>query len=129
MAGPGFYQGSGNEAVTNLSIDQTLFWVSEHDQGNSLTKTALDMNKRNKMKYTLANSVTVTFSDDPLGPTSLLLRILHAGAGPFTITWPTNMKWPNGTAPTLSAGDGKIDIIAMYFDGTDYYGNVSLNFS
>lgn len=129
MSGPGFFSQSGNEAVTNISIDETLFYSSEYNLGTSSVITALDMNKRNKMRYTLDNSPTVTFSDDPLGPTSLLIRIIHSGEDQHTITWPANMKWPSGISPTLSQGDGKIDIIALYFDGTNYYGNYSLNFA
>ena len=125
----GFFGESGNEAVSNLDIDETLFYKSEFDLGLSSTNVALDFNKRNKMKYTLDGSPTVTFSDNPGGPTGLLIRITHSGADAHVITWPVNVKWPAGAIPLLSTGDGKIDIITFYFDGTDYYGNVSLNFA
>jgi hypothetical protein len=42
-----------------------------------------------------------------------------------------NVKWPGGTAPTLSTGANAIDIISFYWDATNQvaYGVASLNFS
>jgi len=129
MAGPGFFGGSGNEAVTNPVITETLYYDQEHDLGTSSAVTAWDMTKGNKMKVTLDDSPTITFLDDPDGPSSLLVKVTHSGGAAHVVSWPATVKWPGGNAPTLSAGDGKIDLIGFYFDGTNYYGNVSLNFS
>jgi hypothetical protein len=37
------------------------------------------------------------------------------------------MLWQGGTEPTWSAANGKIDVIAMYFDGTNYHATASLD--
>jgi hypothetical protein len=37
--------------------------------------------------------------------------------------------WPGGTAPTLSTGNNDIDIVTFYYDGTNYFGVFSLDFS
>ena len=54
------------------------------------------------------------------------------GDGNDTITaghYYTNVKWAGGARPTLSTGNGAIDIISLYFDGTSYHGVASLGFA
>ena len=46
-----------------------------------------------------------------------------------TITWDTTVKWPGGTAPTLTNTANSIDVIQLTYDGTNYYGTFDLNFS
>ena len=59
------------------------------------------------------------------------LKIVQ-GDGNDTITaghFAANVKWAGGAAPTLSTGNGAIDIVSFYFDGTSYHGVASLNFA
>ena len=58
-----------------------------------------------------------------------LLKIIQDGSGSRTITWPATVKWPNGTGPTLSTAAGAVDIVTLYYDGTNYYSVASLTFS
>ena len=44
-------------------------------------------------------------------------------------TWPESVMWPAGTAPTLSTAGASIDIVSLFYDGTNYCGNSSLLFS
>ena len=41
-----------------------------------------------------------------------------------TITWPTTVDWPGGTAPTLTATSGGVDVFVFFtFDGgSNWYG-------
>ena len=52
----------------------------------------------------------------------------------FTLTWPATVKWPGGTAPTLSTANNAIDVVTLVWDNTAggdgiYYGQVGNNFS
>ena len=58
-----------------------------------------------------------------------MLKLIQDTQGSRTVTWPGSVKWPSGTAPTLSTAANKVDIMAFYFDGTNYYGLSSLDFS
>ena len=83
----------------------------------------------NKFFFTFgAQNDTFTFTA-PTNPCNILLVLKQDGTGSRTATWPAAVKWPGGTAPTLSTGANKIDIISFYFDGTSYYGVDSLDFS
>lgn len=46
-----------------------------------------------------------------------------------TITWDTTVKWPGGTAPTLTNTANAVDVIQLTYDGTNYFGTFEQNFS
>lgn len=50
--------------------------------------------------------------------------ILKTGAGSFTVTWPSSVKWAAGTAPTITATASRADIIDFESDGSVWYGYV-----
>ena len=99
----------------------------EHDNGNSGTSDTIDWGEGNFQKSTLTGNVTYTFTA-PSGPTTLLLRLIQDATGSRTVTWPT-IKWPEGTAPTLSTAANAEDIVVLYYNGTDYYGQGVINLS
>ena len=90
---------------------------------------AIDWRLGNKFFFTFgAFNETLTFTN-PSNPCSLILVLKQDSVGSRIMTWPAAVKWPGGTAPTLTTGANTIDIIAFYFDGTNYYGVDSLAFS
>lgn len=124
----GYFAESGNEAVTDINITETLFFDVEFDNGNVMGTKTIDLTKKNKQKVLLTGNATLTFTN-PGGPSSIILRVVQDATGNRVITWPSSVKWVQGVIPTLSTGGNSIDIVAFYFDGTDYYGNISHNFS
>ena len=110
------------------SKTRTAVFVTEFDNGDSGTTDTIDWIEGNKQKSTLTGNVTYTFTD-PSNPCNLILKVVQDGTGSRTVTWPASVKWPSGTAPTLTTSASATDIIAFYFDGTNYFGVDSLNFS
>jgi len=91
--------------------------------------TTIDWKLGNKFYFTFgAQNDTFTFTA-PTHECNLLLVLKQDGTGGRTATWPVTVLWPAGTAPTLSTGINAIDIIAFYYDGTNYFGVSNLNFS
>lgn len=83
----------------------------------------------NKFKFTFgAFNETFTFTA-PSNPCNLVLMLIQDGTGSRTATWPATVKWVGASAPTLTATGGAVDVISFYYDGTNYYGVASLNFS
>ena len=83
----------------------------------------------NKFKFTFgAQNETFTFTA-PSNPCNLVLMLIQDATGSRTVTWPATCKWVGGTAPTLSTAANAVDVISFYYDGTNYYGVASLNFS
>ena len=120
----GFFTGSGNEAVTDIKITESLFF----DVELANPTLAIDWTKKNKQSITLSESSAVTFTN-PGGPTSLLFKVVQDSTGSRVLTWPSSVKWVQGVVPSLSTGGNSVDIVGFYFDGTNYYGNISHNFS
>ena len=91
--------------------------------------TTIDWKLGNKFKFTFgAFNETFTFTA-PTNPCAVQLILVQDGVGSRTATWPATVKWPGGTAPTLSTAAGAIDIISLVWDGAAYYGSSSLGFS
>lgn len=78
-----------------------------------------------------ANITSMTLSNPPasgrVGELTLILK--QDGTGSRTVSWPAAVKWPGGTAPTLS-GANKVDIITLITDdaGTTWYGASAVNY-
>lgn len=87
---------------------------------------AVDWNNGNVQRVTLGGNRAVTFTN-PLPGGRYLLELTQDVTGSRTITWPT-IKWQGGTAPALTTAPGKTDIIALYYNGSSYLGQVSLGF-
>jgi len=87
---------------------------------------AIDFNNGLTQKVTLGGNRTITFSN-PVAGNKYLIHLKQDGTGSRTITWPT-IKWQGGTTPTLTTTASKSDLIFITYDGTDYFGEYSLNF-
>ena len=57
----------------------------------------------------------------PIAGASIALALVQDSSGSRTVTWPSNVKWPAGTTPTLSTGANKVDIFRfLCFDNTNW---------
>ena len=97
--------------------------------GNGATGV-IDWTVNQKQKVTITGtSITCNFTNPP-GPCNLILKVVQGDGSDVIGTWDGDIKWPtNGTAPTLSTGNGDIDILSFYWDGTNYFGVASLDFA
>lgn len=110
--------------IQNIKLAE---FQDEHDNGNSGTSDTINWGNGNNQKSTLTGNCTFTFTA-PSGPARLQLRLIQDGTGSRTVTWPT-IQWAGGSAPTLSTAASAVDIVTLWYDGTNYYGVSSLNFS
>lgn len=119
-----------DKAILNKEMDagaNTIGFTQQTATGDGTT--TMDWKLGNKFKFTFgAQNETFTFTA-PTKPANILLVLVQDSTGSRTVTWPVTVKWVGGTAPTLSTGANAIDIVSFYFDGTDYFGVDSLNFS
>ena len=100
----------------------------ESDEGNSSTSVDLDLSLGASVKVTMTGNATFTFSN-PTSGGAYLIKLVQDATGTRTVTWPAAVKWSGGTAPTLTTTATYIDIINLYYDGTNYYGSSILNFA
>jgi hypothetical protein len=109
---------------------EAVTFTAEFDNGSQAGPAyALDWNSGQKQVITLTGNVTLSFTAPSVGVGNFLLRIVQDVTGSRTITWPAGVKWPGGTAPTLTTAGGGEDIVSLYYNGTDYYAVASLAFA
>ena len=126
---------TGSATATFGSLESTDIKATQHiyfDAVQTATgdgTTTIDWGLGNKFYFTFGTqNDTFTFTA-PDGPCNLVLVLKQDGTGSREATWPESVMWPSGTAPTLTTDDSSIDIISFFYDGTNYFGNSSLNFS
>lgn len=79
---------------------------------------------------TLTSNTPCTFTMPPAGAgKSFALYLKQPAAGTPTTATFTGVKWPGGTAPTITATLGRLDIILFTSDGTNWYGSFIQNFT
>tara|TARA_R100001086_G_C11848217_1_gene261035 strand:- start:22073 stop:23968 length:1896 start_codon:yes stop_codon:yes gene_type:complete len=115
--------GDGFDANNHSFGDST-----EVDNGNSGAADTIDWGSGNFQKSTMTGNCTYTFTAPPVKG-RFQLKLVQDATGSRTATWPAAVKWPGGTAPTLTTTANAEDIITFYYDGTSYYGVEGLNFS
>lgn len=65
-----------------------------------------------------SGNLTATFSNPQAGA-SYAIKLIQ-GSSARTYTWPGTVKWPGGTAPTVTTTNDGVDLISCYYDGTNY---------
>lgn len=87
---------------------------------------ALNWNNSNCQSVVLGGNRTFTFAN-PKSGARYAIELTQDGTGSRTLTWPT-IRWAGGSAPTLTTTPNKTDIVFIYYDGTDYFGDITKNF-
>jgi len=123
---PLIYDTTNNKLYLYNGAWKPISAPSEYDAGNSGTAKTIDWSNGDAQKLTLTGSVTLTLSN-PLVGNAYVLKIA-TGVGSFTVTWPASVLWAGGTAPTITTTASKVDLINLYWDGTNYFGSYSQNY-
>lgn len=91
--------------------------------------TTIDWKLGNKFYFTFgAQADTFTFTA-PSNPCNLILILKQDGTGSRIPTFPASVLWSGGSMPTFTTGANAVDIVAFYYDGTNYFGVETLDFS
>lgn len=91
---------------------------------------ALNWNTGNGQAITLTGAtgtVTVTLTNPKAGAV-YLIKITQSSTTARNITWPANVKWSGSVVPTITTALNAIDTVALFYDGTNYYANISQNY-
>jgi len=116
-------------ADKNITGLGSASFTQELDNGSKTANFSVDFATDQKQKCTLtANTMTLTLDTTSVGVGNYVLKIVNGGLA--TLTWASEsgtVKWVGGEKPTLTSSG--TDIIAFYFDGTDWYSVASLDFS
>lgn len=146
-----FYIGAGPNSQY-IAGDNDLYWNRESNKlqlgggmviGGQITTTlsttsvptgtsqTIDWNNGNVQIISLASAtgdVTVTLINGTAGAT-YILKVIQDNSVARNISWSPTVKWPDGDAVTISTTLDAIDIISLFYDGSNYYGSAAQNYS
>jgi hypothetical protein len=102
---------------------------SIHTGGNSGATITPNQENGNVQRFTL-NSATVTINAPTNMPTggNMTLILTQDGSGSRVASWNASYKFAGGTS-TLSTGIGDIDVVSIFYDGTNYLASLSTDFN
>ena len=114
--------------LINMS-DQILQRTVLKDYGETkvaMAAHAVDLELGNVFTYTLSGGQTVTFTNPPASGTAGSFTMIVTNGGSATLTWPTSVDWPAGTAPALTASGVDLIFFTTCDGGTIWYGTAVL---
>ena len=107
-------------------------YTEEVATANTGTSYTIDLAGGSVQILTLTGNVTFTFPTVTAGR-SFLLVLRQDATGGRTTTWPTStnpVRWPGGTAPTITSTASCTDLFGFTADGTRWYGRtIAQNYS
>jgi len=104
-------------ALTNPTVTN---YVETPYSANSSTAITLALTNGTVQIITLTGNATITMPTATSGK-SFIMFLKQDATGSRTVTW-TTVKWPGGTAPTITSTASKQDIYSFFADGTNWYG-------
>jgi hypothetical protein len=115
----------------NITGAKTITFGSAPDsQTYSSGTLTVDFSAGQKHTVTLNASPSTIVFTAPAGIGNFMLVIKQGTPNTNTMTgWPATVKWPGGTAPTITTGASKVDVLSFYWDGTNYWGQFAQNFT
>jgi len=112
-----------NPTVTN-------YVETYYNIGTVTSTVTLDLANGTFQNLTLTSATALTVTMPTLGAgKSFILIVRQPASGTATTVTFTSVKWPNNTAPTITATLSRADIISFFSDGTNWYGSAVQNFT
>jgi hypothetical protein len=97
--------------TTGLNITQHYGTITtDTDAGGNCT---FNLATSDWHQVQLTQADTFALSNPTVGQQFTVIVQQPATGGPFTVTWFSGVKWPSGTAPTLSIGNGARDVFTF----------------
>ena len=115
--GSGVLVFNNTPSLTNPTVTN---YVETPYTANSSTAITLALTNGTVQIITLTGNATITMPTATSGK-SFILFLKQDGTGSRTVTWST-VKWPAGTAPTITSTASRQDIFSFFADGTNWYG-------
>ena len=115
------HNADGSDALTSFSGE--LRDVAERHQslGSVSGTVTVDLSLGNSVSATITAATTLVFTGAVSGACRTVLLTLTNG-GAYTVTWPSTIKWPGDTAPTLTESGVDLVILATSDGGTTWRG-------
>jgi hypothetical protein len=123
---------AGSETFTNKTLTNptvTNYIETLQAIGTVGSTSTLALTNGTVLTATLTASTPCTFTmPTATAGKSFILKLIQASSGMTTATF-TGVKFPGGTAPTITATASAVDILSFVSDGTNWYGTFAQAFA
>lgn len=117
------FTATGNVAAGNvnladgiLSRPKILDYAMTHNAlGNKEGSATVNLELGNYVSATASGPIEWSFTNPPASPNAAGFVLELQNGGSFVQAWPNSVRWPNGTAPTLTNENG-IDVLTFITD-------------
>jgi len=115
--------------MTTANVTVTNYTETLQAVGTVGASSTLSLATGTVLSATLTASTPCTFTmPTAVAGKSFILILTQASSGMTTATF-TSVKWPAGTAPTITATASAVDILSFVSNGTNWYGNYAQAFA
>lgn len=122
------YISSNPDLPNGVDLSNNTAYFDLQNLTTSASTVTIDWTKGNKAKLTLTQDASLTFIDPP-GACNLVLELVQDSNGNHNVTFPSSVKWESGLELTPTKTANSIDMVALFFDGTNYFASPAYNFS
>lgn len=98
-----------------------------YDNGNSGSSITINWANGDRQKLTISAACTISYSNAIAGQV-LTLLVVENSTGNFAVTLPTS-KWPVGVAGVFTTTANAINLLTVFFDGTNYLTQLSSGYA
>jgi hypothetical protein len=118
-----------NKPISDIAAQSIGGGIEKVLKATASTATyALNITDANVLEITLNVNVTFTLPTTPVNTACSFTLYIKQGASARTVTWPgsAKLKWAGGSAPTVTATAGAVDIFVFETidGGTTWYGSL-----
>ena len=122
---------NGNISITPNGTGKSVVSAINYNEGAIFSVTYAstitpNVTNGNVQTVTLTGNVTFSAFASPVAGQSLTLKVVQDATGSRLLT--STMKFA-GASKTLSTAANSIDIISVYYDGTDYFASLAKGFA
>jgi hypothetical protein len=121
--------GTITATIINASGDVTAkrFKLTMPTAITAAATTTIDLSTGNVFTVNLGMSVTTLNITNP-GIGTYLIKFTQGGLGNWKVAFPVTWKWAAAFVPDLTPTAGKLDIVTLIYDGSNYYTTIVQNF-
>jgi hypothetical protein len=136
---------TGNDIKSSSATAMSMSGADVSMQGNTSFKNytegvvaigtvgathTFDLTNGTVQTATLTSGTAATFTmPTATAGKSFVFFVKQPASGSTTTATFTGVKWSGGTAPTITATLGRLDVISFFADGTNWYGSFIQNFT
>ena len=91
---------------------------------NTTSAYTINLSSGTLFDLTLTANCTYTFPSSPVAGLQFILMQKQDATGSRTATWPSNVRWAGGTAPTPTTTASRTDVFTFIYEGAYWLGFV-----